>query len=146
MASTSRNLSGKQGRLVDKCEREFFELKKHAEKYFQDLESVEEICQRAKQDVERIQLKAQAKKEIAKRDAVFQANFHSAVQEMTDKLKRMEIREEASPQYEKMPESARNAERSTLTGRVFRCVKISCALVFDAVATYGLFKLTQPYF
>ena len=45
-----------------------------------------------------------------------------------------------------MPEAAENAHRLTVTGRVCRYVKIGCALVFDAVAAYGLFKLTQPHF
>ena len=35
---------------------------------------------------------------------------------------------------------------TTVTGRACRYVKIGCALVFDAAAAYGLFKLTQPYF
>ena len=104
------------------------------------------MCQRAKQDVERIQLEAQAKKEIAKRDAVFQANLCFAVQEMTGKRKRMKVREETTAADEKGPEPTRNAERDTWTGRVCRYVKIGCSLVFDAVAVYGLFKLTQPYF
>ena len=143
---SSRNLSYKAKSFVGKCEREFRELKQRADKYFYDLDKVEEMCQRAKQDVERIQLEAQAKKEIAKRDAVFQANLYFAVQEMTGKRKRMKVREETTAADEKGPEPARNTERDTLTGRVCRYVKIGCSLVFDAVAVYGLFKLTQPYF
>ncbi|RMX49212.1 hypothetical protein pdam_00005849 [Pocillopora damicornis] len=137
---SSRSLSYKAKSFVGKCEREFRELKQRADKYFDDLDKVEEMCQRAKQDVERIQLEAQAKKEIAKRDAVFQANLYFAVQEMTGKRKRMKVREETTAADEKGPEPTRNAERDTLTGRVCRYVKIGCSLVFDAVAVYGLFK------
>ena len=53
-------------------------------------------------DVERIRLEAQAKKEIAKRDAVFQANLYFAVQEMTGKRKRMKVREETTAADEKV--------------------------------------------
>ena len=55
---SSRNLSYKDKSFVGKCEREFRELKQRSDKYFDDLEKVEEMCQRAKQEVERIQLKA----------------------------------------------------------------------------------------
>ena len=59
----------------------------------------------------------------------------------------MDIKKEPTwPTEEKMPEAAENAHRLTVTGRVCRYVKIGCALVFDAVAAYGLFKLTQQYF
>lgn len=61
----------------------------------------------------------------------------------------MDIKEETRPEEEKMPKEARNLSntmRVTLTGRVCRYVKIGCTFVFDAVAAYGLFKVTQPYF
>ena len=61
---SSRSLSYKAKSFVGKCEREFRELKQRADKYFDDLDKVEEMCQRAKQDVERIQLEAQVKKEM----------------------------------------------------------------------------------
>ena len=144
---SSRNLSYKDKSFVGKCEREFRELKQRSDKYFDDLEKVEEMCQWAKQEVERIQLKAQAKRELIKRDAVVRANLYFAVQEMTGKRKRVEVREEKSAADEKMPEPpARNAERNTLTGRVCCHLKIGCFLVFNAVAAYVLFKLTQSYF
>ena len=50
---SSRNLSYKAKSFVGKCEREFRELKQRADKYFDDLDKVEEMCQRAKQDVEK---------------------------------------------------------------------------------------------
>ena len=51
----------------------------------------------------------------------------------------MDIKKEPTwPTKEKMPEAAENAHRLAVTGRVCRYVKIGCALVFDAVAAYGL--------
>ena len=71
------------------------------------------------------------------------AKLYSAVQEM----KVLPIKKEPTcSSEEKMPEAAENAQRLTVTGRVCRYVKIGCALVFDVVAGYGLFRLTQPYF
>ena len=57
----------------------------------------------------------------------------------------MDIKKEPTwPTEEKMPEAAENAHNCHWSS-VSLC-QIGCALVFDAVAAYGLFKLTQPYF
>ena len=65
---------------------------------------------------------------------------------MKEKVKRMEVKDETPPE-EKMPDAATiNALRYTTSATVCRFINIGCALVFDAVAAYGLFKLTQPYF
>lgn len=134
---------------IDKFERKFRELENRVDKYFDDLDEVEEMCKRAKEDVRRFHLKAEAEKQIVKRDGELQAKLYSSIKEMNDKLKRMEVKEETRPAEEKvpstMPEQARNALRYTVTGRLCRYVKIGCVLVFDAVAAYGLFELTQPY-
>ena len=136
----------KKESTIGKFEIHIQELQKRAQKYFDDLDAVEEMCQQAKEDVKRFQLEAEAEKEIAKRDGEIKSQLYSSVKEMSDKLKRMEVKEEAHSAEEKMPEAAKNALRFTVTGRLCRYVKIGCALVFDAVAAYGLFKLTQPYF
>ena len=136
----------KKESTVDKFERHFRELEKRAEKYFDDLNRVEEMCQQTKEDVKRFQLKAEAEKDIAKREAEIQDKLYSSTKEMSEKLKRMDIKEETQPAEEKMPAAAKNALRLTVTGRVCHYVKIVCTLVSDAVAAYGLFKLTQSYF
>ena len=143
------NVPDKKESTADKLERQFQELEKRADKYFDDLDEVEEMCQQAKEDVKRFELKAEAEKEIVKRDGLIQAKLYSSIKEMSEKLKRMEVKDQTRPAEEKMPtipEEAKNALRYTVTGRLCRYVKIGCVLVFDAVAAYGLFKLTQPYF
>ena len=138
---------GKEESVYDKVVREFRELEKNADKYFDNLDAVEEMCHQAKKDAQRFRLKAEADKELLKRDAAVRAKLYSSVTEMKEKLNRMDIKEEPTcPIEEKMPEAAENAHRLTVTGRVRRYVRIGCALVFDAVAAYTLFKFTQPCF
>ena len=139
----SSEVRGKEESVYDKVAREFRELEKNADKYFDNLDAVEEMCYKAKKDAQRFRLKAEADKELLKREAAVRAKLYSSVLEM----KVRPIKEEPTcSSEEKMPEAAENAQRLTVTGRVCRYVKIGCALVFDAVAAYGLFKLTQPYF
>ena len=132
---------GKEESVYDKVLRQFRELEKNADKYFDNLDAVEEMCHQAKKDAQRFRLKAEADKELLKRDAAVRAKLFSSVLAM----KLRPIKEEPTSE-EKMSEAAENAQRLTFTGRVCRYVKIGCALVFDAVAAYGVFKLTQPYF
>lgn len=134
---------------VDKVKRQFRELEKRANKYFDDLDKVEEMCWKAKEDIKRFQLKAEADKQMVKRDRDVQFKIYSSLQEMSHKLKRMEIKEKPNTEEEKLPvmsEEARRASQSTITGRVCHYVKIGCFLVVDALAAYGMFKLTQPVF
>ena len=134
---------GKEESVYEKVVRQFRELEKNADKYFDNLDAVEEMCYKAKKDVQRFRLKAEADKELLKRDAAVRAKLYSSVLAM----KVRPIREEPRcSSEEKMPEAAENAQRLTVTGRVCRYVKIGCAFVFDAVAAYGLLRLTQPYF
>ena len=134
---------GKEESVYDKVVREFRELEKNADKYFDNLDAVEEMCYKAKKDAQRFRLKAEADRELLKREAAVRAKLYSSVLQM----KVRPIKEEPTcSSEEKMPEAAENAQRLTVTGRVCRYVKIGCALVFDAVAAYGLFRLTQPYF
>ena len=139
----SSKVPGNKESVYDKFVKEFRELEKNADKYFDNLDAVEEMCYKVKKDAQRFRLKAEADKELLKRDAAVRAKLFSSVLAM----KVRPIREEPRcSSEEKMPEAAENAQRLTFTGRVCRYVKIGCALVFDAVAAYGVFKLTQPYF
>ena len=131
---------------VEKMERQISELEKRAGKYFNDLDAAEVMCKQAQDDVKRFQLKAAAEMDIAKKDAKIQAKLFSSLKEITEKVKRMETKDDTQPSDEKMPDAARNALRYTTSARVCRYFKIGCALVFDAVAAYGLFKITRPYF
>ena len=134
---------GKEESVYDKVVREFRELEKNADKYFDNLDAVEEMCHQAKKDAQRFRLKAEADKELLKRDAAVRAKLFSSVLAM----KLRPIKEEPTcSSEEKMPEAAENAQRLTFTGRVCRYVRIGCALVFDAVAAYTLFRFTHPYF
>ena len=139
----SSKVPGKEESVYDKVVRQFRELEKNADKYFDNLDAVEEMCYKAKKDAQRFRLKAEADRELLKREAAVRAKLYSSVLQM----KVRPIKEEPTcSSEEKMPEAAENAQRLTVTGRVCRYVKIGCALVFDVVAGYGLFRLTQPYF
>lgn len=137
----------KQESTADKLKRQLGELERRVDKYFEDLDNVEEMCKEAQEKVKRLQLTAQAKREIVKKDAEIQAKLFSQMKEMQEKLKRMEVKDDhETPPEEKTPDASTiNALRYTTTSRVCRFVKIGCTLLLDAVGAYSLFKLTQPY-
>ena len=60
----------KEESVYDKVVKEFRELEKNANKYFDNLDAVEEMCYKAKRDAQRFRLKAEADKELLKRDAI----------------------------------------------------------------------------
>ena len=95
----------KEESVYDKVVKEFRELEKNANKYFDNLDTVEEMCYKAKRDAQRFRLKAEADKELLKRDAALRAKLYSAVQEM----KVLPIKKEPTcSSQEKMPEAAEN--------------------------------------
>ncbi len=132
---------------ADTLQRQLRELETRVDKYFDDLDNVEEMCEQAKADVETFQLKAKVEKEILKKDAEIQIKLFSVVREMNDKLKRMK-EQDTTPhaQEDKMPDAAQNALRYTTSYRVCRYIKIGCGLVLETVAAYALFKVTKPFF
>ncbi|XP_078364023.1 uncharacterized protein LOC144648283 [Oculina patagonica] len=132
---------------ADKLQRQLRELERRVDKYFDDLDNVEIICEQAKADIERFQLKAKVEKEILKKDAEIQMKLFSAVREMNDKVKTMKEQDTAlHAEEDKMPDAAQNALRYTTSYRVCRYIKIGCGLVLDTVAAYALFKVTKPFF
>ena len=56
---------------ADRLQRQFCELEKRVDKYFDDLENVEEMCQLIEVGVKRFQLKAKEEQEIAKKNAEY---------------------------------------------------------------------------
>lgn len=140
-------MPGEKESYIDRLQRQLHELEKRVDKYFDDLDIVEEMCEQAQTDIEWFKLKAEAEKEIAKKEAEIQAKLCSAVKEMDEKVKRIK-EQDTTPhaQEDRMPEVAQNALRYTTSARVCRCIKIGCALVFDSVADYALFKITKPFF
>ena len=75
---------GKEESVYDKVVREFRELEKNADKYFDNLDAVEEMCYQAKKKkyAETFRLKAEAVKEILKKDAAVRVKLYSTVIEM----------------------------------------------------------------
>ena len=144
--SESGYLPEKEESTADILQRQLDELDRRVEKYFDSFDDLEEMCRQTKADVKRFEMKAQAEREIARKDAEIQAKLFSELQEIKHKMKRMEIKEDETPPEEKTPDAAtRNALRYTTGARVCRFIKIGCVMVLDAVAAYGLFKITQPY-
>ena len=137
----------KQESTADKLQRQLGELERRVDKYFDDLNNVEEMCKDAQAKVKRFQLRAEARKEIVKKDAEIQAKLFSRMKGMQEKLKRMEVKDDhETPPEEKTPDASTiNALRYTTTARVCRFIKIGCTLVLDAVGAYALFKMTHPY-
>ena len=67
----SSKAPGKEESVNDKVVKEFRELEKNADKYFGNLDAVEEMCYQTKKDAERFRLEAEVVKEILKRGAFF---------------------------------------------------------------------------
>ena len=67
----SSKAPGKEESVYDKVVKEFRELAKNADRYFDNLDAVEEMCYQAKKDAGRFRLEAEAVKEILKRGAFF---------------------------------------------------------------------------
>ena len=130
---------------IEILQRQLHELEKRVDKYLDDLDDVKEMCEQAKANIERFQLKAKVEKELVKKDAEIQAKLYSAVKELNEKVKKMK-EDTVHAQEERVPEAARNALRYTTSARVCRYIKIGCALVFDSVAAYALFTITKPFF
>ena len=133
---------------ADRLQRQLCELEKRVDKYFVDLQKVEEMCELTQAHVKRFQLKAKEERKIVKKDAKIQAKLYSAVKEMKERVERIK-EEDATPhaREDKMPDAAtKNVLRYTISDRVGRYMKIGCALVFDSVAAYVLFKVTKPFF
>ena len=130
---------------IERLQRQLHELEKRVDKYFDDLDDAKEMCEQAKANIERFQLKAKVEKELVKKDAEIQAKLYSAVKELNEKVKKMK-EDTVHAQEERVPEAARNALRYTTSARVYRYIKIGCALVFDSVAAYALFTITKPFF
>ena len=140
-------LPGEKESCIDRLQRQLHELEKRVDKYFDDLENVEEMCEQAKANIERFQLRAKVGKELVKKDAEIQAKLYSAVKELNEKAKKMKENDTAvHAQEDREPEAARNASRYTTRARVCRYIKMGCALVLDSVAAYALFKITKPFF
>ena len=131
---------------VDILARQVRELEYRADKYFQHLENVEEMCEQAQADIKRFQLEADERREIVKRDAEVQAKLYSAFKEMNERVKKLPEGKDATLRDGRIPDAVQNALRYTTSARVCRYIKIGCALVFDTVAAYALFKITKPLF
>ena len=140
------NLPDKKESCTDRLQRQLQELKKRVDKYFDDLDNVENLCEQAKADIDRFQLKAKVEKEIVKKDAEMQAKLYSVVEELNEKMKKMKEKDTKDAQEDRVLEAERNALRYTTSARVCHYIKIGCALVFDSVAAYVLFKTTRPFF
>ena len=139
--------SKREESTADELQKQLDELEWRADKYFDGLDNIDEICRQARADVKRFEQKAQAEREIVRKEAQIQAKLFSELQEMKAKLKRMETKDETTPPEEKGPDAAtRNALRYTTGARVCRFIKIGCIMALEAVAAYGLFKITRPYF
>ena len=64
----------KQESTANKLQRQLGELERRVDMYFNDLDNVEEMCKDAQAKVKRFQLRSEAKREIAKKEARYKAN------------------------------------------------------------------------
>lgn len=135
LESVCRTPGGKES-SIERLQRQFYELEKRVDMYFDDLDNVEEMCEQAKADIEWFKLKAKAEKDIVRKDAETQAKLYSAVKEMNEKIERSKEQDKYKTphaQEDKIPDAAQNALKYTTSARVCRYIKIGCALVFDSV-------------
>jgi len=105
------------------------------------------MCRKAQLRAKRLQLEAQVKRAIVKKDAEIQAKLFSQLKGLQKTINRIAVKDNhETPSEEKMPDASTiKALRYTTTARVCRFVKIGCTLVLDAIGAYMLFKMTQPY-
>ena len=71
-----------QESTADTLQRQLGELERRVDKYFNDLDNVEEMCKNAQVKVKRFQLRVEARKEIVKKDAEIQSKLFSKMKGM----------------------------------------------------------------
>ena len=130
---------------VTKWHRQFCLLTHKLEKYFGGLDEAEKLCERAREELETLQLKMREKYEIMEQNAARKLKLISAIIEAKQKL-RMELENAARSLEEIMSDAAQNALKYETSGWVCRCIKTGRALVFNTVAAYALYRITQLYF
>lgn len=104
------------------------------------------MCKQAQADVKQFQLRAEAEKEMVKKDVDIDSDVEAlglAAKLFSklfrkEKVERMEVKDETPPE-EKFPDAGtRNVLRYTTSRKqVCRFIKIGCALVLDAVGAYA---------
>ena len=92
-----RRFHDKEERTVDKLQRQLDELERRVQKCFDSFDDLEEMCRQTKEDVKRFEMKAQAEREVARKDAEIQAKLFSELQEFKRNMKRMETKEDETP-------------------------------------------------
>lgn len=130
---------------VTKWHRQFCLLTYKFEKYFGGLDEAEKLCKRAQEELETLKLKMREKYEIMEQDAARKLKLLSTIIEVKEKL-RMELENAARSLEETMSDAAQNALKYETSAWVCRCIKTGCALVFNTVAAYALFRITQLFF
>lgn len=72
--------------ISSKIQRQFRELEKRVDKYFDDLDDVENLC-KAKVDVDRFQLKAKVGKEILRKDLGAETELYQGLQALLSRYR-----------------------------------------------------------
>lgn len=65
------HMPGENESSINRLQRQFQDLEKRVDKYFDDLVNAEQMCEQAKADMEWFKLKAQAKKWLVKKIAEY---------------------------------------------------------------------------
>lgn len=125
---------------IDQYHRLLCLLTHKVEKYFCSLDELEKLCKQVQEELETCKLQMREKYDIIEENAERKKlKFICTLLEMKKKIRRMK-RENAARSVKEQ-----NALRITASARLYRFIKIPCALVFYSVATYGLLKLTQLF-
>lgn len=115
------------------------------EKHFLGVDEADKLCQRAQEELQTLGLKMREKYEIIEQNAARKLELISALIEVKKKLK-MELEKAARALEEMISDEAQNALRYEGSALVCRCIKTGCAVVFNTIAVYALFRIIQFFF
>ena len=128
----------------ERSQRELNELKNRLRKYQEHLNHAEEMYEETKEEIERIQTKAEHQRELVKNESAREARMMAKLTEMNEEFDKVKGENKTAVRQVILDKSGKVAARHTTAYRVMRFVKIGCVLVLDSVAAYTLYHFTKP--
>ena len=132
----------------ERSQRELNELKNRLRKYQEHLNHAEEMYEETKEEIERIQTKAEHQRELVKNESAREARMMAKLTEMKKEFDKVKGENKTAASDDVcqviLDKSAKVAARHTTAYRVTRFVKIGCVLLLDSVAAYTLYHFTKP--
>ena len=128
----------------ERSQRELNELKNRLRNYQEHLNHAEEMYEETKEEIERIQTKAEHQRELVKNESAREARMMAKLTEMNEEFDKVKGENKTAVRQVILDKSGKVAARHTTAYRVMRFVKIGCVLLLDSVAAYTLYHFTKP--